>query len=108
MDVTVRQKVKGKGTPWGVFINHQGKRKSIKVGSQEAAEALKARIEEKLKAGDLRLDDDRKVPTFGEYARKFLNNTTHPKHSAMVSYDTFLRRHIDPLLEGSNSTPATK
>lgn len=32
MGVTVRQKVKGKGKPWWVFIAHNGKRKSVKVG----------------------------------------------------------------------------
>jgi hypothetical protein len=37
MGVTVRQKVRGKGKPWWVFIAHNGKRKSIRVGDQAAA-----------------------------------------------------------------------
>lgn len=40
MGVTVRQKLKGKGKPWWVFIAHNGKRKSIKEGDRTAAEAL--------------------------------------------------------------------
>jgi hypothetical protein len=40
MGVTIRQKEKGKGKPWWVFLAHNGKRKSIMVGDQNAAEAL--------------------------------------------------------------------
>ena len=39
MGVTVRQKEKGKGKPWWVFINHDGKRHAKKVGDKAAAEA---------------------------------------------------------------------
>jgi len=42
MGVTVRQKVKGKGKPWRVFIAHNGKRKSIKVGDRTVAGATLA------------------------------------------------------------------
>ncbi len=38
MGVTVRQKIRGKGNPWWVFMAHEGKRKSIKVGEGVAAE----------------------------------------------------------------------
>ncbi len=34
MGVVVRQKVKGKGKPWWVFIAHNGKRASRKVGDK--------------------------------------------------------------------------
>ena len=40
MGVTVRQKVKGKGKPWWVFIAHNGNRKSIKVWDRVAVDAL--------------------------------------------------------------------
>ena len=39
MGVTIRQKGKGKGKPWWVFIAHNGKWKSIKVGDRTAAGA---------------------------------------------------------------------
>jgi hypothetical protein len=38
MGVTVRQKTKGKGKPWWVFISHDGKRASRRVGDKQAAE----------------------------------------------------------------------
>ena len=44
MGVTVRQKVKGRGQPWWVFIAHNGNRKSIKVGDRTAAGATFATL----------------------------------------------------------------
>ena len=38
MGVTIRQKERGKGKPWWVFIAHNGKRKSIKVGDKAEGE----------------------------------------------------------------------
>jgi hypothetical protein len=54
MGVTVRQKIKGKRNPWWVFIAHNGKRKSIRVGDNAPAEALASKIREKLKAGSFK------------------------------------------------------
>ena len=34
MGVLVRQRPKGKGNPWWVFISHEGKRQAKKVGDQ--------------------------------------------------------------------------
>lgn len=44
MGVTIREKGKGKGKPWWVFIGHNGKRKSIKVGDRTAAGATLAGV----------------------------------------------------------------
>jgi integrase len=97
MGVTVRQKEKGRGKPWWVFIAHDGKRRSIMVGDRNAAEALAAKIQEKLKAGELQISPEKKIPTFGEYARKFLDNVTHLKHSTIASYEGILRNHLGDL-----------
>jgi hypothetical protein len=48
MGVTVREKPRGSGI-WWIFINHQGKRKSKKIGKDrklavEAAEKIKAKL----------------------------------------------------------------
>jgi len=96
MGVTVRQKVKGRGQPWWVFIAHNGKRKSIKVGDRAAAEALAGKIQEKLKAGELQITPEKKTPTFGEYARKWLDGygETHLKYSTAKGYDSILRIHL--------------
>jgi len=45
MGVTLRQKAKGKGKPWWVFISHNGKRTSRKVGSKSAAEEVASKTE---------------------------------------------------------------
>ena len=47
MGVKVREKVKGSGE-WWVFINHQGKRRSKKVGDKRAANAVKKEVEARL------------------------------------------------------------
>lgn len=100
MGVTVRQKVKGRGQPWWVFIAHNGKRKSIKVGARDAAENLKARIEEKLKAGELRIADEKTILTFGEYSRKWLDGhvETSLKFTTQKSYDYIMRIHLGGLM----------
>jgi len=96
MGVTVRQKVKGKGKPWWVFIAHNGKRKSIRVGDRTAADALAGKIQEKLKAGELQIAPEKKTPTFGEYARKYLDGygETHLKYSTWKSYQLILKNHL--------------
>lgn len=101
MGVKVRQKVKGRGQPWWVFIAHNGKRKSIKVGDRDAAEALAGKIQEKLKAGELQITPEKKTPTFGEYARKWLNGygETNLKYSTQRGYETILRVHLSPLAD---------
>jgi integrase len=101
MGVTVRQKVKGRGQPWWVFIAHNGKRKSIKVGARDAADNLKARIEEKLKAGELRIADEKTVLTFGEYARKWLDGhvETSLKFTTGKSYEYIMRVHLGSLMD---------
>ena len=51
MGVRVRQKVKGKGNPWWVFISHNGQRASRKVGDKKAAESVASELRAKLKLG---------------------------------------------------------
>lgn len=96
MGVIVKQKDKGKGKPWSVFICHQGKRKSIRVGDKAAAEAVASRIREQLKTGALDLNPKKKTVTFGDYARKFLDGygETHLKYSTQKGYCGILRRHL--------------
>jgi integrase len=54
MGVKVREKVKDSGE-WWVFINHQGKRRSKKVGDKRAANAVARKARERLAAGDMGL-----------------------------------------------------
>jgi integrase len=61
MGVIVKQKVKGKGKPWWVFICYQGKRKSVKIGDKAAAEAVASRIREELRNGTFDLSPKQKI-----------------------------------------------
>lgn len=96
MGVVVRQKIKGKGQPWWVFINHLGKRKSIQVGSKEAAETLADKIQVRLKSGELRIEATAPIPTFGQYAEQWLSTygETHLKYSTWKGYRSILRNHL--------------
>ena len=61
MGVVVRQKKKGRGQPWWVFISHNGKRTSRKVGDKAAAEGVASTIRAKLQLGEFNLDTKRNV-----------------------------------------------
>ena len=52
MAVLVREKVKGSGVFW-VFINHNNKRRSKKVGSKKAANVVKREVEARLAKDDM-------------------------------------------------------
>ena len=56
MGVTVRQKVKGRGKPWWVFVAHNGKRTSKQVGDKEAAEKVASAIRARIKKGDFGIE----------------------------------------------------
>ena len=58
MGVTVRQKTKGRGKPWWVFISHNGNRTSRRVGDKQAAEKVASKIRAKLKLGQFKLDEN--------------------------------------------------
>ena len=64
MGVKVRQKVKGKGQPWWVFVSHNGQRTSRKVGSKKAAQDVASKIEAKLQLGEFGFEEKKPVPTF--------------------------------------------
>ncbi|MBI4961636.1 MAG: hypothetical protein HY913_00010 [Desulfomonile tiedjei] len=53
MGVTIRQKVKGKGRPWTVFVNVKGKRWSKTVGAKHEAMAFAHKIMEGIAYGEL-------------------------------------------------------
>ena len=86
MGVKVRQKIKGKGNPWWVFINHQNKRKSKRIGTDEelAYEGAK-KFEAKFVLGEYslkrrsRCQPLKNIPTHGlklRFARQAMPNST--------------------------------
>ena len=68
MGVRVRQKNKGKGNPWWVFVSHKGKRTSRKVGDKKAAENVASTIRAKLQLGEFGFEEQKPLPTFKEYS----------------------------------------
>ena len=100
MGVIVRQKLKGKGKPWWVFVSHSGKRTSKLVGDKAAAEDVASKIRAKLQLGEFGFEEKPKIPTLKEYSQVFLNGYSkfNHKRSTQDSYNDALRLHILPVL----------
>ncbi|MGB2927408.1 MAG: site-specific integrase [Desulfobacterales bacterium] len=103
MGVKVRQKTKGKGNPWWVFITHNGKRTSRKVGDKKAAEAVANTIRAKLQLGEFGFDEKKvkSIPTFKLFAEGFMDTYSAMNHkkSTQDSYRSVLDLHLYPFFE---------
>jgi len=99
MGVIVRQKIKGKGNPWWVFTNHNGMRKSKMVGDKETAENVARKIRKKLKLGEFKIDDEKRLPLFRDYANKWLQEYIRVmrRESTYDRYREVLDKHIFPV-----------
>ncbi len=103
MGVIVRQKVKGKGQPWWVFIAHGGERTSRRVGTKGAAEKVASIIEARLQLGQPAFEEEQREekpePTFSQYAESWISTIApaNCKESTVSSYDDLLRLHILPV-----------
>jgi integrase len=101
MGVTVRQKVKGKGQPWWVFVAYNNKRTSRRVGDKDAAEKVASNIRARLELGEFEWEEkeDAPEPTFKEYADSWISTIAPAtcKESTVSSYDDLLRLHILPV-----------
>jgi len=96
MGVKIRQKIKGKGQPWWVFISHNGKRTSRKVGSKDAAVKVAQKLEAQLKLGEFGFEKEKPIPTFGDYAKLWIQNTVPAtcKPSTAKDYRDILDNHV--------------
>jgi integrase len=110
MGVTVRQKVKGKGKPWWVFISHNGKRTSKMVGDKSATEEVASQIRAKIKLGDFSFEEEKPIPTFKEYAESWITTTVPAtcKASTVRDYQDILRIHVLPVFENLRITDITR
>jgi len=101
MGVTVRQKIKGKGQPWWVFITHNGKRRSRKIGPKATAKRIAAEIQEKIARQEFNLEREKPVPTFGEYSEKWLKDyvSVSCRESTYEEYNGILKNHVLPVFE---------
>jgi integrase len=103
MGVVVRQKEKGKGQPWCLFISHDNKRASRKIGDRRAAEEVASKIRAKLELGEFNLDEQkaRPIPLFRHCADAFIEITVPAtcKESTVKGYQDILRLHVLPVFE---------
>jgi integrase len=103
MGIVVRQKVKGKGEPWWVFISHDGKRTSRRVGDKKAAEAVAREISAQLQLGKFDFKPRGSAPPFQVYAQSWLETSITEandyKPSTIKDYELLLENHINPEFE---------
>jgi integrase len=101
MGVKVRERPKGSGV-WWIFIDHKGKRKAKRVGSEEAARKAAKLIEAKLTLGDVGVADREKpkAPAFKEYAELWLTGYVKRlrRETTFERYAGILRQHVYPVL----------
>jgi integrase len=105
MGVRVRQKIKGRGQPWWVFVTCRGKRTSKLVGDKKAAEEVASTIRAQLQLGEFGFENPKPVPTFKEHAKQWLSFPHNWKESTRESYVSNLENHIFPVF---GSTPVNE
>jgi integrase len=99
MGVKVREKPPGSGIFW-VFINHNSRRKSKKIGMDEKmANKVAEKIKAKLVLGELEIEKiNNPVPTFKEYAELWLSLPHDWKEATRDAYKQNLNKHVYPAL----------
>lgn len=105
MAVNVREKPKGSGVYW-IFINHQGKRKSKKIGKdEEIAQKVAEKIKAKLVLNELRVEKiNKKCPTFKEYVELWLEDYIRltRRTTTYQRYQSIFKNHIESSLGNLN------
>jgi len=110
MGVIVRQKTKGRGQPWWVFVSHNGKRTSRKIGDRQATEKVASEIRAKLQLGKFGFEEKKPVPTFKEYADSWIKTNVPAtcKQSTLRDYQDILRIHVLPVFGNLRLTDINK
>jgi integrase len=94
MGVTVRQK----NGEWWVFVNHKGKRKSKKAGSEKAALAAAEKIQALLVLDEYKMEDKNAGLTFKQYAEMWLSIPSDRKEGTTADYRGTLKRYVYSVL----------
>lgn len=79
-----------------MFVSHNGKRTSRRVGDKDAAEEVASTIRAQIRLGQFGFEDPKKIPTFGEYAKIWLALPHDWKESTRENYSNNLELHILP------------
>jgi integrase len=97
MAVIVREKVKG-SNEWWVFINHQGNRRSKKIGDKRAANSVAKEIRVRLAQGELGMLRDN-CPTVADYGCEWvLSPIREWSESTRSAYSSIVDNTIIPHL----------
>ncbi len=106
MGVKVREKPKGSGVYW-VFINHQGRRKSKRIGTDEGiALDVAEKIKAKLVLGELDVEKIKpSAPKFKQVAQMWLKQPHDWKESTREGYQLNFNKHVFPAFK---SVPVDK
>lgn len=95
MGVKVREKVKGTGT-WWIFIDHKGKRKAVKVGSEAAANKAAKKMEEGFATGAVLPGPKVKVLFRDRYKTWLRHHVGQScEESTAHSYASVWRNHVE-------------
>ena len=99
MGVTVRQKIKGKGMPWHVFVHANGRIRSEKIGNKRLAERRAAQLREELVVNKFNLRPTKEVPRFSDYAKHYMEAYAKEnlKRNTWRGYETILEKHLLPV-----------
>ena len=99
MGVTVRQKHKGRGNPWYVFVHQNKTIRSKSIGDKKKANAVAAKLRKKLLSGQLNLyGKEENCPEFAAYAKHYIEDyaKTALKRNTWKGYEVIIRLHIAP------------
>jgi hypothetical protein len=106
MGVKVRQKKKGRGNPYWVFITHNKKRTSRRIGDKAAAETVASKIRAKLQLDQFEFEPqppepEPKKPLFKAVATGWIETTVPAtcKESTTDDYTGILENHVLPFFE---------
>jgi integrase len=99
MGVKIRQKPKGSGVFW-IFVNHNGKRTSKKIGIDEGAACEVAKkIEARLALNEFNFEKEKPIPAFKQVADSWIKTTVPAtcKESTESDYQLILDKHLLPV-----------
>jgi len=95
MAVTVREKIKG-SNEWWIFINHQGKRRSKKIGDKSTATHVAKEIRARLAKDELGFLEEKK-PTLASFGEKYVNDPSKDwTINTRTNYLSSFGNHIKP------------
>ena len=110
MGVRVREKIEGSGIYW-VFVAHQGRRTSRKVGDRKAAREAARKIQARLTLGKEAFGQKDKLPApkLKDYFKRFeASYRATLKPNTWISYESNMRLHILPELGSHHLDRVTK